>query len=722
MRQAYNNLKNNLHKKFNIALIVVFIASAFLPMSIQAQSPDVYLTHADYVAADANSGTCEGAFRNLVVRWSQRAIRSPIWTTRYYNTYPVGRRCDIQEDGWFYDSPTAETQAIVTKLYQDPAARISAVDYLAEHLPSDEGGWQGTAIKVATGIVTVVIDTISTGIGLLAALSAKIFVSAATSTGYLESGRGLPDIVNTGWTIVRDFMNLIFILALIVISLGTILRIESYNYKRLLVRLILMALLINFSKYIALSIIQLFNIVITQLLSTANIGNNVFETLKLTTGDYFESADALGLDMLPISIVKLLLNIGMLFGYLALAIMFLIRIVALWVLVILSPVAYALNILPATQRYAKEWWSNFIKYNIWGPVAIFFIVLLNELLRVNFVNRGMGDANYEPLFAYGLALVFMVMAVMVAKKSGTVGSGAIVGMAERRAKSVATSSGKFLARGTAYKAAGGGASALGNAMRSERMPQSIQGWGVMASGFGKALSGIGKATEKTTALPQAGVQAYKTVTDKAERDRKKDVQQMGMDMYLRAGGKPDKEIFQQMNADQIAKWGTQKGRTVKDIEDALEHGGRKAAEALAKAFNRGDFKGNANEKDISKRIRKSEVMARGVKEHEYDANAEKYEALRPVLTTKDGKTDNESLSKSSIKEMKYHLPIPNREKMGQSKEEVAKWSDDQVRSILNQTPVVENPKVQLATDADADKLIREQRDKNKDKGGIVITG
>ena len=54
-------------------------------------------------------------------------------------------------------------------------------------------------------------------------------------------------VIEIGWTISRDIANLGFVLIIIMIAFTTILRIETYQTKKLLTKLIIIALLINFS-------------------------------------------------------------------------------------------------------------------------------------------------------------------------------------------------------------------------------------------------------------------------------------------------------------------------------------------------------------------------------------------------------------------------------------------------------------------------------------------
>lgn len=66
-------------------------------------------------------------------------------------------------------------------------------------------------------------------------------------------------LINSGWTISRDVANIFFILILLVIAIATILRFETYNAKRLLPKLITVALLINFSLTFGFMIIDFGN-------------------------------------------------------------------------------------------------------------------------------------------------------------------------------------------------------------------------------------------------------------------------------------------------------------------------------------------------------------------------------------------------------------------------------------------------------------------------------
>lgn len=87
---------------------------------------------------------------------------------------------------------------------------------------------------------------------------AAVAATAISLTAYLiewaiEWGQDVLNlsIVKEGWNIVLNFANLGFVLAIIVIAFATIFRVESYALKQTLWKLIVAAILVNFSLFIA---------------------------------------------------------------------------------------------------------------------------------------------------------------------------------------------------------------------------------------------------------------------------------------------------------------------------------------------------------------------------------------------------------------------------------------------------------------------------------------
>ncbi|MFH0906846.1 MAG: hypothetical protein V1829_01175 [bacterium] len=88
------------------------------------------------------------------------------------------------------------------------------------------------------------------------------------------------DIVKIGWGIVRDLTNMFFILVLLIIAFASILRIEQYGVKQILWKLVVAALLINFSLVLAGPIID-FSQVLTMFFLEQSGGEDFTERIAI---------------------------------------------------------------------------------------------------------------------------------------------------------------------------------------------------------------------------------------------------------------------------------------------------------------------------------------------------------------------------------------------------------------------------------------------------------
>ena len=82
-------------------------------------------------------------------------------------------------------------------------------------------------------------------LGQILILLMRVLVSIAEFNNFINA-----QPIVLGWTIVRDVCNMFFVVIMLVIAFATVLRIENYSYKKLLPKLVIMAILINFSKMI----------------------------------------------------------------------------------------------------------------------------------------------------------------------------------------------------------------------------------------------------------------------------------------------------------------------------------------------------------------------------------------------------------------------------------------------------------------------------------------
>lgn len=192
-------------------------------------------------------------------------------------------------------------------------------------------------------------------------------------------------VVQVGWKVVRDICNMGFILILLVIAFGTIFRVQAYSAKQLLPKLIIGALLINFSKTICFVIINLSQVVMNAFIAPFGFGSGAGLASKL---DLQKTAQfmATGTEIKNATDITSQMFLGILFGtvflfvaafvFFVYAIVLIVRVTALWILVTLSPLAFVLNILPGrTAELARKWWSEFMNQVLVGPAVAFFLYL-----------------------------------------------------------------------------------------------------------------------------------------------------------------------------------------------------------------------------------------------------------------------------------------------------------------------------------------------------------
>ena len=73
------------------------------------------------------------------------------------------------------------------------------------------------------------------------------------------------------------------------------------------------------------------------------------------------------------------------FIFLAGAIMFIVRVVVLWLVMIFSPIAFLGMILPSMEKYSKMWWEYLIGQSFFAPAFLFMFMLVTKFINSDFV-------------------------------------------------------------------------------------------------------------------------------------------------------------------------------------------------------------------------------------------------------------------------------------------------------------------------------------------------
>ncbi|HHX58947.1 MAG TPA: hypothetical protein GX706_04270 [Candidatus Moranbacteria bacterium] len=209
----------------------------------------------------------------------------------------------------------------------------------------------------------------------------------------------------TGWTLVRDFLNMFYLLILVFLAIATILRVNRFSDKKLFIFVLFSAFLINFSLPITLVVIDASNLAMSFFFNgfcdamSTQPQANVSDLTKLQKScpermsTYFldrskiiqgfvlkEGSIAPYLGAFLEALVLMLMAIAFLF----LAISLLVRYLAFWVLLILSPFAFFSFAWPSNSGIGAAWgdWSKkLFHYAAYGPVLLFFLFLVAVLTR-----------------------------------------------------------------------------------------------------------------------------------------------------------------------------------------------------------------------------------------------------------------------------------------------------------------------------------------------------
>ena len=225
------------------------------------------------------------------------------------------------------------------------------------------------------------------------------------------------------WTILRDFVNIFFILILLTIAFATIFNIKNYKASDLLPKLIIAALLINFSLVIAAWTIDLLWIPAAVFLRPLgpDIGGQIANVLDIQkffdpgfiaavfTGGYSETIEWIFRGIL--FIVE-----AFIFSWIAFIIWA--RIPVLIGLMIVSPIAWLGLTLPAIRKQSWDaWWQ---KLFCWGSIPIplfgliYFVILFNQRLNAEIVQAVPSSVLNTVLsfigFNTGQAIVWIITA------------------------------------------------------------------------------------------------------------------------------------------------------------------------------------------------------------------------------------------------------------------------------------------------------------------------
>jgi len=255
-----------------------------------------------------------------------------------------------------------------------------------------------------------IISLLVSFIGMIAVAVSALILNFVISDLFIQLPYTHGGIVDVGWAITRDIANLLFIAILIVIALRTMLG-NTQGGIRLLPKLIGVILLVNFTKVIAGIVVDFANIITNYFLDPiTNVGwiildvfikgqpiiRTAISTFKSMSDDHSFSTfvDAILnitqgiigisgiLETIVASVALSFVAVALTCTLLVFSIIFLVRYVAIWLLVIFSPLAFAALVLPDTAGLARKWWQGLIKWSFMGVTPAFILFLAVKIIQL----------------------------------------------------------------------------------------------------------------------------------------------------------------------------------------------------------------------------------------------------------------------------------------------------------------------------------------------------
>ncbi len=342
-------------------------------------------------------------------------------------------------------------------------------------------------------------------------------------------------LVYIGWGITRDIANLGFVLATVVIAIATIIRVESYGYKKLLPKLIAAAILVNFSLAIAGVLID-FSHVLTNFFFSKIDADSSPAAIASAIGGAFQpqqfyilpgagsaldsEGDVTGIGTFSATLLNaiaslLFTNVFMLlaiFVMLVFGMLLLLRYLWLSFLLILAPLVWLFWVVPALSGQFHKWWSRFIEWTFFAPAAAFFMYL--ALASLNGLNAAAGAATAQSsaFGSIGASLILllnkgaqmtvlvgvMLGGLIVAKSMGVSAAGAAVGLAQKAGKGARAWAGR-----KSLQYASAPLRRRGEGEEAKTGAERVQAWAqTRKSAFGRAAAGF--IARGTTRFATAG--------------------------------------------------------------------------------------------------------------------------------------------------------------------------------------------------------------------------
>lgn len=303
----------------------------------------------------------------------------------------------------------------------------------------NDGGWMGMGGKLLSNkfslfncfeqLLYMGLVMVSWLVAMVGYVFNQIFTYTVTDMAVFVRSAG---VIDGGWTAVRDMANILFIFILLYLAIATILQLDEHGVKHGLSRLIVAAMLVNFSLFFVKTVVDFSNrlahSIYSQILDNGTSGTSTTITsgfpsigagfksdAKLSWGlgdavmGIFNFQNAFGMDQSKLNnttsgailgeqakafassnnsfttfLMGIIMMLVIIFIFLAVIIIFVKRMVVLMFLMVFSPLGFAGMAIPnhgIEHSIQHKFWGTLFKEAFYAPV--FFIIIYLGLSIAN---------------------------------------------------------------------------------------------------------------------------------------------------------------------------------------------------------------------------------------------------------------------------------------------------------------------------------------------------
>ncbi len=389
------------------------------------------------------------------------------------------------------------TDEIQTKIDEQLAIEAAAKD-LIDGMPDCDWYNAGTWAKgcVAQLIYYALFVPVSWVFALSGQFFDKVFEYSLDNASYDI------EFVTNGWGVVRDLCNMFFIFVLLYIAIATILDLNHFKTKEMIINVVIIGVLINFSMLATHVMIDASNILARVFYNsdtikiTSKTSNLMFDdskdgTIPLSMAvvnkfdpqaivlsgykhmdiDSYKTKGGTATEVQTTNknddvgvgtfiIITLMSTIMSVFGiimFMSVGLIFVARVIALWFAIIFSPLAFFSYMVPQLSDMKmfgwKNWWPETLKLCFLAPIFMFFLYLI-----IAFLDQAMslGDLDSAKGMRWWILItvpfIFIIMLMSKAKEIAKEYSGAL---GQSITTGLAAAGGLALGGGAAMLALGG---------------------------------------------------------------------------------------------------------------------------------------------------------------------------------------------------------------------------------------------------------------------------